>query len=529
MYAVTRKLKALKAVFRAQRKKKGDLALNVKLAAEFLSIAQCILHLDRHNSLLLCLEACCRLIFLKATKLSSACYNSVPKCNGCEAGISAHGCSFGKLPSVGLQKGYTKSILPQEILADQQEDKAPGPDGYSSGFYKAAWPVIGEEIMVAVEEFFLHGRLLKQVNATLLALIPKVQNPVTVADFRPSPAVMSSTRPLLRYWCNEFDPFLADSYNQQRTPPRCAMKVDLRKAYDTVEWDFLLATLQLFGFPPTFIKWIEECVTTCSFSVCLNGTIHGFFGGARGLRQGDPMSPYLFVLVMEVLRMILQQLIEQDEEFTFHWKCRDIGLFQLSFADDLLLFSSADESSVGLFHRGLQVFAGGNTAGALFGAATHLIQAHILDCQPLLQKIDKRIGAWVAFILPKGVIHQIEKRLRTFLWKGTMATGYAKVAWRDVCLPTEEGGQGIRDIQALNYSLMCRRLWDIVVERSDSIWVKWIRHYRLCNSSVWTVNIRVGSWAWRKLIRLRILIEPHVEYLVGDGHSFSCGMTRGTA
>ncbi|KAL0292981.1 UNVERIFIED_CONTAM: hypothetical protein Sradi_6963100 [Sesamum radiatum] len=105
-----------------------------------------------------------------------------------------------------------------------------------------------------------------------------------------------------------------------------------------------------------------------------------------------------------------------------------------------------------------------------------------------------------AFILPKGVIRQIEKRLRTFLWKGTMVTGYAKVAWRDVCLPTEEGGQGIRDIQALNYSLMCKRLWDIVVERSDSIWVKWIRSYRLCKSSVWTVNIRAGSWAWRKLI-----------------------------
>ncbi|KAL0434077.1 UNVERIFIED_CONTAM: hypothetical protein Slati_2742000 [Sesamum latifolium] len=89
------------------------------------------------------------------------------------------------------------------------------------------------------------------------------------------------------------------------------------------------------------------------------------------------------------------------------------------------------------------------------------------------------------------------------------------------CLSTDGRWTRIRDIQALNYSLMCRRLWDIVVERSDSIWVKWIRHYRLCNSSVWTVNIRVGSWAWRKLIRLRILIEPHVEYLVGDGHSFS--------
>ncbi|KAL0439845.1 UNVERIFIED_CONTAM: hypothetical protein Slati_2467500 [Sesamum latifolium] len=69
MYAVTRKLKALKPVFRAQRKRKGDLALNVKLAAEFLTIAQTILHMDRHNGLLLHLESCCRLIFLKATKI----------------------------------------------------------------------------------------------------------------------------------------------------------------------------------------------------------------------------------------------------------------------------------------------------------------------------------------------------------------------------------------------------------------------------------------------------------------------------
>ncbi|KAL0444858.1 UNVERIFIED_CONTAM: LINE-1 reverse transcriptase [Sesamum latifolium] len=556
MYAVTRKLKALKAVFRAQRKKKGDLALNVKLAAEFLSIAQCILHLDRHNSLLLCLEACCRLIFLKATKLSSACYNSVPKCNGCEAGISAHGCSFGKLPSVGLQKGYTKSILRQEILTRTSKrslmsllassisflvDKAPGPEDTLQASIKRHGLSLGGN-NGGSGGILSTWSLLKQVNATLLALIPKVQNPVTVADFRPisccnvlykaiTKILVQRIRPLLSRLVsptqNAFiqgrmindNIFLAQElfavYNQQRTPPRCAMKVDLQKAYDTVEWDFLLATLQLYGFPPTFIKWIEECVTTCSFSVCLNGTIHGFFGGARGLRQGDPMSPYLFVLVMEVLRMILQQLIEQDEEFTFHWKCRDIGLFQLSFADDLLLFSSVDESSVGLFHRGLQVFAGlsglcANPARSQLiiskSAHTHreqllhllgfqegtlsvrylglpLISSRLtlLDCQPLLQKIDKRIGVWVAFILPKGVIHQIEKRLRTFLWKGTMATGYAKVAWRDVCLPTE-GGQGIRDIQALNYSLMCRRLWDIVVERSDSIWVKWIRHYRLCNS-----------------------------------------------
>ncbi|KAL0439847.1 UNVERIFIED_CONTAM: hypothetical protein Slati_2467700 [Sesamum latifolium] len=105
--------------------------------------------------------------------------------------------------------------------------------------------------------------------------------------------------------------------------------------------------------------------------------------------------------------------------------------------------------------------------------------------------------------------------------EGQYGLGYAKVAWKDVCLPMEEGGQGISDIQTLNYGLMCRRLWDVVVERSDSIWVTWVRHYRLRDRSIWTVNIRAGSWAWRKLIRLRILVQPHVDYVIGRGNTFS--------
>ncbi|KAL0282747.1 UNVERIFIED_CONTAM: hypothetical protein Sradi_7253000, partial [Sesamum radiatum] len=107
---------------------------------------------------------------------------------------------------------------------------------------------------------------------------------------------------------------LFSGYNQRNQPPRCALKVDLRKAYDTVEWDFLKAALTLFGFPERFIQWIVECVTTPSYSVCFNGAPHGFFRGTRGLRQGDPMSPFLFVLVMEVLTLILVHRIEQTGE-----------------------------------------------------------------------------------------------------------------------------------------------------------------------------------------------------------------------
>ncbi|KAL0444878.1 UNVERIFIED_CONTAM: hypothetical protein Slati_2210500 [Sesamum latifolium] len=177
-------------------------------------------------------------------------------------------------------------------LFDIEEDRAPGSDGFSSGFYKAAWPIVGKEVTKAVLDFFGTGRLLKQVNATLLSLIPKVSAPNLVADFRPisccnvlykiiSKLMVLRIRAILGKLVspsqNAFVPGrkigdnillaqeLFSGYNQVRLPPRCALKVDLRKAYDTVEWDFLLATLPLFGFPAVFIGRIEECVTSTHF------------------------------------------------------------------------------------------------------------------------------------------------------------------------------------------------------------------------------------------------------------------------
>ncbi|KAL0307681.1 UNVERIFIED_CONTAM: hypothetical protein Scaly_2975200 [Sesamum calycinum] len=413
MYSVTQKLKALKPVFRQQRQKKGDLAMNVKLASGFLEVAQKLLQVDRHNSLLLQLENCCR----KANKQIFQISDSDGLVQTYPTTISSvfvayfQGLLGGDRTDRVLDLHYLHPwawhILTEEescalirpvtiddvktAMFDIKEDKAPGPDGFCS------------------------GRLLKQVNATLLTLIPK---PISEAFI---PGRLISDNMLLTQE-------LFSGYNQCRLPPRCALKVDLRKAYDTVEWDFLFSTLRMFGFPVVFIRWIEECVTSAHFSVFCEWWVHGFFAGPRGLRQGDPMSPYLFVLVMKVLQMILQQFIEQDGQFLHHWRCQELKLFQLSFADDLLLLCKADVRSVNLFRRGLDLFA--SLAGlhtnpqksqliiskAASGLQDSLLETlgfqeghlpvrylglplisarfSIADCQPLLQKIDSRIKGW---------------------------------------------------------------------------------------------------------------------------------------
>ncbi|KAL2224078.1 UNVERIFIED_CONTAM: hypothetical protein Sindi_3043700 [Sesamum indicum] len=271
-------------------------------------------------------------------------------------------------------------------------------------------------------------------------------------------------------------------YNQTRLPPRCALQVDIRKAYDTIEWDFLSAVLELFGFPNIFTRWIEECVTTTSFSVGLNGKPHGFFTGARGLRQGDPLSSYLFVLVME-----------------------------FGFADDLLLLSKADITSIGIFKMGLDRFAGWSEL-KLNVQKSHLIisgstQGLREDMLTLLGFQEGQLPMSVywasAFILSKKIIKEIEKRLRAFLWKGIGNSGYAKVAWNDVCRPVEEGGQGIRDVATLNQALMSKKLCDVIRCERTSIWVDWLYASRLQNTSVWTVRD-----------------DRVVDYCIGDGTSF---------
>ncbi|KAK4383970.1 Retrovirus-related Pol polyprotein from type-2 retrotransposable element R2DM [Sesamum angolense] len=269
--------------------------MNVKLAAGFLEIAQKLLQAYRHNSLLLQLENCCRLVYLKATQLEHVMLRQRVKLQWLKGGDQCSKVFFRRVATRRANKRLFQ-------ISDSDGLVQTDPTIISSVFVTYFQDLLGDRTERAIDLHFLRPwarHILTEEEA--YALI----RPVTVDDVKTT-----------MFDIEEDKAPGPDGFSSVSTPPRCALKVDIRKAYDTVEWDFLFATLRLFGFPVVFIRWIEECVTSAHYSVVVNGGVHGFFAGARGLRQGDPMSPYLFVLVMEVLQMILRQFIDQDGQFS---------------------------------------------------------------------------------------------------------------------------------------------------------------------------------------------------------------------
>lgn len=103
---------------------------------------------------------------------------------------------------------------------------------------------------------------------------------------------------------------LVKGYNRRNIEPRGILKVDLRKAFDSVNLEFLISALRALNVPDKFVNWIYQCISTPAFSISINGTSDGFFKSTKGLRQGDPLSLYLFVLGMEVFSSLLNSIFD---------------------------------------------------------------------------------------------------------------------------------------------------------------------------------------------------------------------------
>jgi len=124
-----------------------------------------------------------------------------------------------------------------------------------------------------------------------------------------------------------------------------ALKTDITKAYDRLEWSFIEKTMTHMGFNSTWIAWIMKCISTVSFSVLINGSPHGHINPTRGIRQGDPLSPYIFILCAEVLSHMMNQAEINKQLKGIKLSTRGPSISHLLFADDSLFFTMANHRS----------------------------------------------------------------------------------------------------------------------------------------------------------------------------------------
>lgn len=151
-----------------------------------------------------------------------------------------------------------------------------------------------------------------------------------------------------------------------------------------MKWPFLNQILVSLNFPEKFVNWIMTCVSSVSYSILINGKPSPPFLAKKGLRQGDPLSPFIFVLVMEYLNRQLRTL-RHNPNFNYHPKCSKLQIIQLDFADDLLLFSRGDAISVQLlfdcflnFSNCSGLEANSEKSSIFLGAVDTMVQEEII-------------------------------------------------------------------------------------------------------------------------------------------------------
>ncbi|XP_074302895.1 uncharacterized protein LOC141637230 [Silene latifolia] len=324
-----------------------------------------------------------------------------------------------------LNKPITNEEI-KSIFFNTPNDKAPGPDGYTSAFFKDRWDIIGEDICALIKEFFTSCKLLSQMNATNITLIPKHERHTSFKHFRPIACCNMIYKVISKLLCNRLSLVLPDIvsenqgafikgrsiienvlicqdivqlYKRKAVSPRCLFKIDLQKAYDTVEWEFLEQLLHGLGFPEAFSHRVMTCVTSTRFSLCLNGNAHAMMLLIRAFSSFPRAS-----------RLTMNNA---KSEVYYNGVSSELK-------NDIHQATGFVEGSLPFRYLGVPIQAG-------------------------------------MFINPKGVIRRIEGICRNYLWDGS--ADYHRVplvAWDKVTLPKDEGCLGIKKEELCNIAAVAK-------------------------------------------------------------------------
>ena len=271
--------------------------------------------------------------------------------------------------NISLTREFTRQEV-EIALKDMAPLKALGPDGMPPIFFQSFWRLIGDDVSKAVLDFLNSCHIPKEFNFTYVTLIPKMKNPKKISEFQPislcnviykliSKVLANCLKPLLPSIVSEnqsafqaskvitdnilmaFETLHYMKNHQTGNTSFMALKLDMSKAYNRVEWSFVECLLKKMGFHSKWVDLMMECITTISYSILINGEPSHTIHPSRGLRQRDPLSPYIFLLCTEGLHGLLTRAAASGDIRGISICRNEPRLTHLLFADNSLLFCRA--------------------------------------------------------------------------------------------------------------------------------------------------------------------------------------------
>ncbi|KAJ3699695.1 hypothetical protein LUZ61_003400 [Rhynchospora tenuis] len=490
------------------------------------------------------------------------------------------------------------------IMFSLNPDRTPGPDGVNVRFIQTNWILLKPLVLQMVNQFFSSGHMPSKLARSNVVLVPKKETPVLVTDYRPIsvcnvgykliskllsrrlkpiiPLLVSDTQAAFTLGRQIRDNIIvfrevihSFSLSSYRKHSFC-LKVDLSKAFDRLRWPYILAVMQTYGLPATFTTWVQACVQSASYSILINGSVDGYIQPTNGLRQGCALSPYLFILALDILSRILNAKVQAK-----HIKGLKIArggpvLTSLLYADDLLVFGEASTTEMTAIAQVLSVFC--DLSGQQIGveksriwfskntpmearqfamnifAATLASPSEIYlgspvaanrqsDFSPLISKIDSKLQTWKSgllsqagkLILIKSVVEPImlyamqtsaipittlkaiQSKIRMFFWGKGTEKRMPLVAWNKITVPKCKGGLGLKDMIKFSQTLHMKSLWAIA-KGENSTWVRVLTAKYLHNKDIWTTNRTTRcTHLWRAVLEVRSVMKGNLKWQLGNG------------
>ncbi|XP_047057289.1 uncharacterized protein LOC124663662 [Lolium rigidum] len=490
-----------------------------------------------------------------------------------------------------------------EAVSQMELNKAPGPDGFPAEFYQKFWDVIKKDLMALFSQFSNGDLPLYKLNFGVITLLPKKENAVQIQQYRPicllnvcfkiftkvgtnrisgiAPRVIKPTQSAFMPGRNILEGvvILHETIHELHTKKLDGVlfKIDFEKAYDKVKWPFLQQTLRMKGFDPEWGRAVQQFVQGGSVGVKVNDDIGHYFQTKKGLRQGDPLSPMLFNIVVDMLAILIERAKGDGQVGGLIPHLVEGGLSILQYADDTILFLEHDldkavnmklilcifEELSGLkinFHKS-EIFCFGKAkeeedqyrhifgcdAGQLpfryLGIPIHYKKLKNSDWYPVETRFESKLGCWKGKLLsygdrlvlinsvltslpmfmlsflriPVGVRKRLDFYRSRFFWQSDEnKKKYRLTKWNIVCRPKDQGGLGIEVLEIKNRCLLSKWLFKLLNE--NGVWQELLHNKYLAHKTLSQVEAKpTDSPFWKGLMEVKHEFFQRGSFKVGNG------------